>query len=159
MAEFQNRLGQIKFHERVPATGLDGFHAGLDEWMIRHGKRQAREDHITERFARHINALPKAVQTEQHGVRIVLEFLQHRGARRAGALHQCTNAEVVKHRLQFGGHIAHEFAVGEQHKRLAVGHAHKMPDPMHQSVAVFVIARIRHAAGHIEFHLLLVIKR
>ena len=66
LAEFQDGFGQREFHERIAAARFDGFHARLDQRMVRHGKGQARDDDVGKRFARHIHPLPETVRPEQH---------------------------------------------------------------------------------------------
>ena len=94
--------------------------------MIRHGKRQPRDDDILQRVARHIDALPKAVRAEQHRVLVALEPLEHRRARHTGALHQTVPAVTGEEALEFLRHLAHQFEVGEQHKGAAFAQLDKV---------------------------------
>ena len=57
------------------------------------------------------------------------------------------------------GEFLHQFVVGEQHERLAVGLFYEMPDPMFQRVGVTGLARVWHFLGDKNLHLPLVIKR
>src|ERR1043165_4119307 len=60
LPEFQNRHGQRKLAEGIPAARLDRLDARLDEGMIRHGERQARDNDVAQRLARHVHALTEA---------------------------------------------------------------------------------------------------
>ena len=126
--------------------------------MVRHGEGQPRDDHVRQRLARHIHALPKTVGAEEHGVQIVLEFFEHEGAWRAGALHETSDAHFVEERLHPFAHFLHQPGVGEQHESRAVSDFHEVLDPIHERVAKAVLARVGHLADHEELHLPLIIE-
>ena len=127
--------------------------------MVRHREWKPCDDDIGERLARHIHALPKAIQPEQHRVGVLLEIFQHSRARGAGALHKAFNAQFIKYRLHLLGHLLHQLAVGEQHKRLPARHFHEVTNPFHQCCCILIIARIGHLASDIQLHLLFIDKR
>jgi hypothetical protein len=93
---FRTASGRGEFAEGIAAARLDGFQPRFDEGMIRHGKRQARDDDIAQRVARHIHALPEAVRAEQHRIGVALELIEHDAARRAGALDVTFHAGPVE---------------------------------------------------------------
>ncbi len=126
--------------------------------MVRHGKRQTRDDDVGQGFARHIDALPETVGSEEHGIHVRLEFLEHQRARRAGALDETFQPQLVEERLHQLAHVAHQFKVGEQHEGFAVGHFHEVFDPMNERVAIAGVARVGHFVGDEQFHLSLVIE-
>ena len=64
LAEFEDGLGQGKFAEGIAAACLNGLNARFDERMIRHGKGEAGDDDVAQRFAGDIHALPKTVSAK-----------------------------------------------------------------------------------------------
>ena len=160
LAEFQDRLGQGKFAEGIAAARFDGLDARLDERMVRHGERQPRDDDVGQRLARHIHALPETVRAEQHRVHVVLEFFQHRRARRAGALHETCDAQLVEKRLHRARATSCiSLKLVNSTNALPCVIVDEMLDPMNQRVAITGLARVGHFFGDEQFHLPLVIER
>ena len=62
-----------EFHR---AAFLNQFELRLDQRRVWNRKRQARDNHIRERFARDIDAAPKAIRPEKHAPRGGLELLE-----------------------------------------------------------------------------------
>jgi hypothetical protein len=66
LSQFQDRFRQRIFSERIAAALLDQFEFRFDQWMIRHGKWQTRNNYIRERLARDIDAHPKTVGAKKN---------------------------------------------------------------------------------------------
>ena len=74
--------------------------------------------------------LPETVRAKQHRVHVFLEFFQHGGARRAGALHKEFNLRASQKIIAFSSRdLLHELVAGEEHKCLAM----RLLDEMLQS--------------------------
>src|SRR5262249_45227419 len=71
--------GDLVVEEGVAAVFVDGFDAGSDYRITRHGEGQAVDDHAAELLALHVNALPEGRGGEEHGVRGDAELLKQRG--------------------------------------------------------------------------------
>src|ERR1035441_4923602 len=127
--------------------------------MVGHSERQTGDNHVGQGLPRHIDALPEAVGAEQHGVHVVLELLQHQGPGSACALHETRDADLVEEWLHQLGDFLHQLEVGEEHEGFAVRQLHEVLDPVGQSVAIALGARVGHLADHVELHLPRVIER
>jgi len=62
-------FGQRIFREGITAALLNQLEFGYDQWMIRYGEGQPRDDRVRERFAGNIDTAPETVGVEKDAVR------------------------------------------------------------------------------------------
>src|SRR5262245_7078402 len=127
--------------------------------MIRHSKRQTRNDHIRERLAGDIDAHTKTVGPKKNAARRGLELIKKFPTRRAAALHQEIEFLLRKEFLHSPGHLLHPAITREKDERAPVGLLDKMRDPMFQRFLILSVARIGHFLHDEHLHLLLEIER
>ena len=66
LLELEHRLGQLVIGERIAAGGANRLEPGFEQRPVGHAERQLGDDHVLQRVARHVDALPEAVGAEQH---------------------------------------------------------------------------------------------
>src|SRR5436190_17989160 len=98
--------------------------------MVRHGKRQPRDDHIRESLARNIDSHPEAVRPKEHTARCCLELLEQFPTRRASALHKKIEFLSGKKFTDLIGHLLHAAIIRKKDKSASLRFLHKMRDPM-----------------------------
>ena len=69
LLERYRRLGDEVVGEGVAPGALELPHACLDERVVRRRERQLVDQHALQRVADHVDALPEALRTDQHGTR------------------------------------------------------------------------------------------
>src|SRR2546430_7882410 len=52
----------LPISERIAAAGLDDFQPRFDQGVVRDGERQARDDHIAQRFTRNVHTDRKSTR-------------------------------------------------------------------------------------------------
>src|SRR4030081_1490686 len=97
--------------------------------MIRHRKRQPRDDDVRQRLARNINAHPKAVRPKQNASRRSLELLEQFSPRGAPALHQQIHFFVDEKLLQARHDLLHSAITREKNEGAPRSLLYKMRTP------------------------------
>src|ERR1017187_9713453 len=88
--------GDLVVEERLATGFFNCLHARLDDRVAGYGKRQPVNDDATERLALHIDALPEAGSSKEHGIRCGTKLVEESFARR-GAVQK---DREVEHRQQ-----------------------------------------------------------
>src|SRR5689334_2179177 len=128
LLEADDGFRQLVVEERVPALTLDVREPRSEQWIVRRGEGQLVAHHQRQRVARHVDAFPEALASEQHGVaeraeareqlaaralaldqqRIVEAFpRQRRGTRGSGALEGTQRREQQERAAAAGGERGH----------------------------------------------------
>ena len=96
--------------------------------MIGHGERQLGDDHIGQRLARHVDALPEAIGSKQHAARIATERVQQlRPVLRLRL--GCKVADHARPAIRSAiGAAPQQIVAGEQHEGVTVGVSNKAFD-------------------------------
>ena len=144
LLEPDDRLGQLVVGEGVSAGVSDGLDAGLNNRLVRHGKRQLRDNHVRQRLPGDVHTLPEAYRPQQHGP-LAGKMLEHCASRQLSALDKhliiLAQAEWFE---QFGHHLKHAVA-GEKHEAPAVGFFdvvfHCLSSGRHEIIQVVRVAK------------------
>src|SRR5262249_6724692 len=127
--------------------------------MIRHGKRQTRNDYIRERLAGDIDPHPKAIGTKKNAARRGLELIKKFPPWRPAALHQQIKFVLRKELRHSLGHLLHATVTGKKDESTAVSPLDKMSDPLFERFHIPGIAGIRNFSHDEYSHLLFKIER
>ena len=161
LTQLDRCLGQLIIDEGISSGLADGFQPGLQQRMIRHAERQLGDDHVLQRLARHVDALPETVGSEQDRAGMGLELLQHLVTRHAFRLAVQGQLLLGQPGRQVARGAAHHFVAGEQDKRSTVRPANIAAD--HADAVAFELGaltgRIRHVRHQDQPHLTPVIER
>ena len=131
----------------------------LHDRPVRYLERQPRDDHVAQRAAAHVDALPEAGHAEEDAALIRAEALDQRVPRHARAL-DVHRVAIIHQRVDDAlGHGIERAEAGEQDERAAVGLAHVVQDARGQLVLVLRVRGFGHGAVHDELHQLLVVER
>ena len=118
------------------------------------GKGQFGDYDVAQRFARNVDAGPKAVGPEEHRGNIVAEDLKHPTAAHLLTLHQQPPVPQFKARAQRGGAVAQRLIVGKKHERPPAGHFDIVEYLLGQCRIVSVCGGTGHVARNVQFRLI-----
>ncbi len=116
MSEFKNRFGECVFHEGVSPSGLDGFEAGFNEWVIRNGERKAGDDDVAKGFALNVDPHPETIEPEENACMMFSERFEHFSGGEPASLNEKAVAFGFEFVAKFVGDVAHKASVGEENK-------------------------------------------
>ena len=68
LLQFDDRQGKLVIQKGVATLRRDRFHASLGDGIVGDGERQLCDDHVGQRFALDIDAVPEAIDAKKHGV-------------------------------------------------------------------------------------------
>ncbi len=159
LPQFQDRLGQRVFRKRVASAFLNRLEPRFDQRMIRHGKRQARDDDVGERLPGDIDAAPETVGAEEDVAPLFLELLHEPVPRDALPLDEKVPPLALEELLHPRGKRLHRPVGGEKDESAPLAHLHVLADPFGERLFVAGVARVGHLAGNVELHLPGVVKR